>query len=292
MSSPKPSFNSSDNIKLLAFLAMCKKYRGNSVLFIDKMYKMANHIGMSDARIFKKYYNRAIEAGLIIVDNNRCIAIKWQEAVIMMLQVSPKQAAYFDKPFREAKTFKQFEIAIEKRIMGLNFKAQEFNIKTNSNQIKNAQTAGVLNQKNRSSKKKKAKYIVTGINHTKKLIGKSHTTAKKRIDQWNQQGSLKTEDVVKYIDGINLNHPMAIEMMNNLKKDGGLVLPTNTGIKIIYGKKVNAFNFGKYKYGKIDMRRTANRLTACGHPAKCSSLLLRTDSGCVNSSTFSQRKNA
>lgn len=263
MSFPKPSSNSSDNIKLLAFLAMCKKYRGNSVLFIDKMYKMANRIGMSDARVFRKYYNRALEAGLITVNDNRLVAIKWQQAVIMMLQISPKQAGYFDKPFKEAKTLKQFEISIEKRIMGLNFKSQEFNIKKELNEIKKAQKAAVLTQKNSKSGAKKAKYIVTGINHTKKLIGKSHTTAKKRIDQWNQQGSLQTEDVVKYIDGLHLNNPIAIEMMNQLKKGGGLVLPTNTGIKIIYGKKVLGFDFGKYKYSNLSVnRRTAGGLIA------------------------------
>lgn len=291
MSSPA-NLNSSDNIKLLAFLAMCKKYRGNSVLFIDKFYKMAQRIGISDARTFKKYYYRAIEAGLIIVDNNRCIAVKWQEAVYMLLEVSEKQAKHFDKPFRDAKTFKEFEKCIEKRILGVNYKSQQKNIdKKTRNKISSAQTVnnflkavkGKKAVSKSNSRKRNVKCnpnIVTGVNHMAKLIGKSHTTAKKRFDQFQQEGSLYTESVVYYYKTPKTCTQEMINVMNDTrKKTGGLILPTNEGYKQIMGKKVLGFNFGLYKYN-VPNRAS---LTACGLPAELSSTTLPEGMGALSS---------
>jgi hypothetical protein len=291
MSSPAKHLNSSDNIKLLAFLAMCKKYRGNSVLFIDKMYKMANHIGMSDGRTFKKYFEKAITARLITIDNNRCFAIKWQEAAVMMLQLTEKQAKWFDKPFREANTFKQFERAIEKRILGVNYKSQQKHIdKKTKNKISSAQTVNnflkavkgkaVSKSKSRKRNVKCNPNIVTGVNHMAKLIGKSPTTAKKRFDQFQLEGSLYTESIVYYYKTEKVCTQEMINVMNECrKKKGGLILPTSEGYKQIMGKKVMGFNFGLYKY---------NGLTACGHTAsgltaECSSTLLPNGMGALSS---------
>lgn len=248
-----------DKIKILAVIAMIKKLHWNSILYVDKHYKNAQRIGI-DPKTFKKYFTMAFELNLVEIKDNRYIISKWSKACLKLLDISSKQVGYFDKPFRECKKFKEFQSAIEKRIVGLNLKSQENRINKNSNEIKNAQLANflrvkpkrfktVLNNKKRS-KVKNINHIVSGVNHMAKLIGKSHTTAGKRFKLWEKQGCLSFKPVVKYVPTADRYYSAAIvEIMNESKRHGGLVLPYCNGYKVIMGRKITAFSMGIYKYG-------------------------------------------
>ena len=97
---------------------------------------------------------------------------------------------------------------------------------------------------NRSDKKS----IVSGCNHVGKLIGRSSSTGNRRMKMLGERGLVKSINVAHYKDC--LIDARAMETMNDYKHSGALILPTNTGYKTIYGKKILAFNLGLFKYGE------------------------------------------
>ena len=52
-----------EKIAVLAFIALVKKSRTNSLLFDKAAYKVAQEIGMSDGRMVKKYLALAFQQG-------------------------------------------------------------------------------------------------------------------------------------------------------------------------------------------------------------------------------------
>lgn len=267
---------------------MCKKRYTNSVMFQAASYKMAASIGMSDGRTFKKYLEYAKALELVSHQDNTYTFIKWTEAVVMTLQIHPKQAQYFDKPFAGFNKFKEFQYYIESSLIGLNFKSQDHNIRSKFNKdkihpehtpdkkevnawyaqkllqvalkAKKANEAGlpfnpsnVLTMNERKNKKypkkdsQRTKHIITGSIHTGKIIGRSHSTAMRRLKLLSDNGFIQYKDIVNFKDC--LINDDSIAAMNETKKKGGLILPTNTGYKEVYGKRILSFKLGLFQVG-------------------------------------------
>ncbi len=194
---------------------------------------MAQRVGISDGRTFKKYLNKCLEAGLCIKHVHRFNTagkriryhfISYFEALEKLLGFNGKELEKFIL-HRNLGKLHNYKQQIELDIFSLNISQQAYKVSSNFpdknyiiNELKNLANLSVPEKTTRANRVRKGKLIkklstadrrieesilkkhrdavVTGCKHTARLIGVSATTGHKRIKKWIEQGTLKVHDVV------------------------------------------------------------------------------------------------
>ena len=265
-------------------MSKVKQNYTSSVLLKDRDYKMAQRCRFGDPRTFRKYLDMALANDLVIDQDDRYIFRPWISCIMKLFNLDYKVAKWIDKPFRKVITFKEHQYYIEQSLIGLNYKKQEHFIRRNFHQDKiqkgntqmniwlteqllkvagKAKRASEANTKynpsivlksksktkqtNSCDSKNNINGIVTGCIHLGNIIGRSTSTGNRRMKRLHSINASQSKDIVKYKDCIITDD--AIDIMNEYKHNGALILPTNTGYKTIYGKKIISFNLGLFKGG-------------------------------------------
>lgn len=266
-------------IVLLAFLLMVKNVQANSVLYDAAAYKMAARIGVGDGRTFKKYLNRCLELNLCVdtgqssnSQGRTFIFISYRDALSRLLGINKYQARQFPL-HRGLGKMALYKEQIEKELAGLNFSQQAYMIRCNFpnklniiNKLKELNELPVSERYSRancarrkrlikklstideqiakSSRRGHQRSIVTGCKHLGATIGKSSTTANKRINKWIAEGVFKAKDVVVFTPVTSeLNAHMIVDAFSATGAKGIPVYSKKEGgVKHILGKRVLQFD--------------------------------------------------
>lgn len=241
--------------KLLAFITLIKKHRINSMIYSCESKKvLAKELGMS-YNTFKKWFEIAVEEGLLIKKGNHHQAINLVHT-ILHLGLRKKLWKYHNFCYSwnyEKLTFKNVYDRIITSIITNNYEQQAFIIERNnvlfgfnSNSKKKSNYIRAIYKKAlkletsteqllQYTKENKINKIVSGKFHVAKLIGLSDSSGLRWLKKLHKRKIIKRKVEIKFIPSVTTFEDYDFHISN---MSTGRLLPVVGGFKKFEGSSI------------------------------------------------------